>query len=329
MDANMYIPLPEELEWLEANSHLHQDLEDYEDQEPPEPYPEEEEEQLPEPPSPLSQPQVNGQKRPLSDGPDALDFGKRSKADLSKTGAEEVWLRYSLPQNSDGDLEPMVVDEERIVSRYASEIDGDCIPVTRPGGDRVYLKISATGSDGRLKKLDLEGRTKGLILEPISVLMQRVEQDAFTKALQASSELQNDAILPETQVVNEQLWVDKYAPSSFTELLSDEQTNCEVLLWLKQWDSCVFGSEIRSTTEEVLSALRRHSSIAQHQRPSGMSFFRKNKGQRLSDGNSRYSNNLDQENGNLKGLQELWNKKSRGTGPPEQKIMKHQTLKRI
>ena len=91
-------------------------------------------------------------------------------------------------------------------------------------------------------------------------------------------------------------------------------------MWLKQWDSCVFGSEIRSTTEEVLSALRRHSSIAQHQRPSGMSFLRKNKGQRLSDGNSRYSNNLDQENGNLKGLQELWNKKSRGTGPPEQKV---------
>ena len=51
-----------------------------------------------------------------------------------------------------------------------------------------------------------------------------------------------------------------------------------------------------------------------------MSFLRKNKGQRLSDGNSRYSNNLDQENGNLKGLQELWNKKSRGTSPPEQKV---------
>eukprot|EP00261_Vitis_vinifera_P032130 XP_019073373.1 PREDICTED: LOW QUALITY PROTEIN: chromosome transmission fidelity protein 18 homolog [Vitis vinifera] len=261
------------------------------------------------------------QKRPISDGPDAPNSGKRSKADLSEIGAEEDWLRYSLPQDSDGDLEPMVVDEERIVSRYASEIDGDCIPVTGPGGDRVYLKISATGSDGRLKKLDLEGRTKGLILEPISVLMQRVEQDAFTKALQASSKLQNDAILPETLVVNEQLWVDKYAPSSFTELLSDEQTNREVLLWLKQWDSCVFGSEIRSTMEEVLSALRRHSSIAQHQRPSGMSFLRKNKGQRLSDGNSRYSNNLDQENGNLKGLQELWNKKSRGTSPPEQKIL--------
>ncbi|QHO12089.1 3-ketoacyl-CoA thiolase 1, peroxisomal [Arachis hypogaea] len=44
--------------------------------------------------------------------------------------------------------------------------------------------------------------------------------------------------------LQEQLWVDKYAPKSFTELLSDEQTNREVLLWLKQWDSAVFGSDV-------------------------------------------------------------------------------------
>ncbi|XP_057752456.1 uncharacterized protein LOC130970398 [Arachis stenosperma] len=37
--------------------------------------------------------------------------------------------------------------------------------------------------------------------------------------------------VPTTQMVHEQLWVDKYAPKSFTELLSDEQTNREVLLW--------------------------------------------------------------------------------------------------
>ena len=91
-------------------------------------------------------------------------------------------------------------------------------------------------------------------------------------------------------------------------------------MWLKQWDSCVFGSEIRSTKEEVLSALKRHSSIAQHQKPSFISFLTKNKGQRFSDGNFGYSNNLDEENENLKDLQELWNKKSRGAGPPEQKV---------
>lgn len=48
------------------------------------------------------------------------------------------------------------------------------------------------------------------------------------QALEASSEHQNDITIPETTIVHEQLWVEKYAPSSFTELLSDEQTNREV-----------------------------------------------------------------------------------------------------
>lgn len=48
------------------------------------------------------------------------------------------------------------------------------------------------------------------------------------QALQSSVEGSSDAILPETPVVNEKLWVDKYAPNSFMELLSDEQTNREV-----------------------------------------------------------------------------------------------------
>ncbi|GLT72910.1 hypothetical protein SLA2020_448050 [Shorea laevis] len=161
----------------------------------------------------------------------------------------------------------------------------------------------------------------GLILEPVSILLQKAEQEAFTKALQASSEGQSGITLPETPVVHEQLWVDKYAPSSFSELLSDEQTNREVLLWLKQWDSCVFGSEIRSTSDEVLSALRRHSSIAQHQKHSDSNFLRKNRGPRWRNERFENSNNLDHENSNSKGIQDSWNKKSRLTGPPEQKLL--------
>lgn len=33
---------------------------------------------------------------------------------------------------------------------------------------------------------------------------------------------------PEACIVSEKLWVEKYAPNSFSELLSDEQTNREV-----------------------------------------------------------------------------------------------------
>ena len=50
------------------------------------------------------------------------------------------------------------------------------------------------------------------------------------KALQASSEDQDDVVHTGTEVMHEQLWVDKYAPNSFTELLSDEQTNREVCM---------------------------------------------------------------------------------------------------
>ncbi|KAL6312860.1 hypothetical protein AAG906_025891 [Vitis piasezkii] len=44
-------------------------------------------------------------------------------------------------------------------ARKIGAIDGDCI-VVGPGGDKVYLKISDR-ERRRLKKLDLEGRTKG------------------------------------------------------------------------------------------------------------------------------------------------------------------------
>jgi chromosome transmission fidelity protein 18 len=37
------------------------------------------------------------------------------------------------------------------------------------------------------------------------------------------------------------LWVDRYRPKRFTDLLGDERVHREVLAWVKQWDLCVFG----------------------------------------------------------------------------------------
>ncbi|KAH9650052.1 AAA domain-containing protein [Citrus sinensis] len=312
MDMDMHIPLPEELELLEAN---------YQDLDPPEQDPD-----PPEPVPPDSLPlEINGHKRPRSDTPkspidvDEPQFDEKRSRIVDND--DEDWLRYSPPPPQARD-DARVEVEEKFVSRYASEIDGDCLPVTAPsGGDRVYVKISSSGVEERVKKLDVRAHSNSLTSEPIDVLLQKVEQEAFNKALNSSSEGQSDRSLPEKPVVHEQLWVDKYAPNSFTELLSDEQTNREVLLWLKQWDSCVFGSEIRSTSEEVLSALRRHSTISQNKKQNDSSFTRKNRGNRWSNGNFRNSNNLEYENSNSKGIQDSWHKKTRSTGPPEQKVL--------
>jgi hypothetical protein len=36
------------------------------------------------------------------------------------------------------------------------------------------------------------------------------------------------------------LWVDKYSPKKFNELLSEDKVNREVLHWIKAWDGVVF-----------------------------------------------------------------------------------------
>ncbi|XP_043720453.1 chromosome transmission fidelity protein 18 homolog [Telopea speciosissima] len=352
---DMDVPLPEELEWLESNALIEeeQEEEDYY-------YPEEEEgvqeqlqqqqqqRQVLEPPrttqpssstsishikstsvADLSLSPKNGKKRPLSDKclSDVLSSrnessdGKRNRVDPPPDiEIDEDWLRNSPPKENT-DPAPPVVEEEKFISRFASEIEGAYMPITGPSGDRVYAKMSWVGVNNDSKKLRVQGYANDLISKPINILMENVEQEALTKALQTSAESPNDLILPEVPVVTEQLWVDKYAPNSFTELLSVEQTNREVLLWLKQWDSCVFGSEIRNTTDDVLSALRRHSVRSQNQKSSEMSSFGKKKGFPLSYQTLRQSNDAFKENDKLKNIQELWNKKSRTTSPLEQKVL--------
>lgn len=45
-------------------------------------------------------------------------------------------------------------------------------------------------------------------------------------------------------VINDKLWVDKYRPRSYLELLSDETVNRQFLHWLKLWDKIVFNRNI-------------------------------------------------------------------------------------
>ncbi|KAG1337747.1 chromosome transmission fidelity protein 18 [Cocos nucifera] len=241
--------------------------------------------------------------------------------------SDEEWLRYSPPKDvaaadatPESDVAVPDVAEEKFISRFASEIEGKSMPVTGPCGDRVYAWMSSGEMGGTQRKLIREKPANYLLSEPISILSRRVEQDALAKALQTSFDLPIHQTHSTSQTVNEQLWVEKYAPKSFTELLSDEQTNREVLLWLKQWDSSVFGSQIRATTDDVLSALRRHSSV-QHQKFSNPKFFGKKWGAPFSNQNFKSSDVFDGENNNLKVVSELSSRKSPVNHPPEQKVL--------
>lgn len=95
----------------------------------------------------------------------------------------------------------------------------------------------------------------------------------------------------------------------------------KVLLWLKQWDSCVFGSKIRATTDDVFSALRRNSS-AHHQTLSDNKFFSKKHATSSINQRHKHSNFTERENNNLNGVSELRSKTQTLSCHPEQKVGK-------
>lgn len=183
---DMDIPMPGELEWLEANSHLPE--EDYDYFEPPEPYPEHEDDRpLPEEEERMKQPVIkfgielnqtvdninfspsetliNVQKRTRSEDEVVLEcFGeKRGRFDGKEEEEDQDWLRYSEVRENDVEnvAEEETVEAEKFVSRFASEIDGEFMPVTGLNGDRVYAKICRSDRVGHVQKLDARTRDSG------------------------------------------------------------------------------------------------------------------------------------------------------------------------
>jgi len=68
-------------------------------------------------------------------------------------------------------------------------------------------------------------------------VLERVFMFPFSTTAATVSETNKSANLtPE-----DTLWVDRYRPRKFTELLGNERVARETMAWVKQWDWCVFG----------------------------------------------------------------------------------------
>eukprot|EP00891_Asterochloris_glomerata_P002587 jgi/Astpho2/2587/Aster-04292 len=148
--------------------------------------------------------------------------------------------------------------------------------VTLEDGRRAYctLRRPRPGRQGAVAA-KVQGKTQQLLSRPMAQIIQDINHENLRRAVQQSKTLEGmldeeqDPLLqqalqesareapacagppfPSPHSSEGQLWVDKYAPRSFLELLSEEQVNREVVKWVKAWDPCVFGRQPRPSSPQ-------------------------------------------------------------------------------
>eukprot|EP00002_Diphylleia_rotans_P029877 TRINITY_DN6105_c0_g1_i1.p1 TRINITY_DN6105_c0_g1~~TRINITY_DN6105_c0_g1_i1.p1 ORF type:complete len:903 (-),score=198.56 TRINITY_DN6105_c0_g1_i1:40-2748(-) len=81
-----------------------------------------------------------------------------------------------------------------------------------------------------------------LLSRPIEdIISDVIRKKSQNMELKQQQQQQNPITQSMRRIPEEKLWVDKYKPNNFLDLLSDEATNREILRWIKSWDEAVFN----------------------------------------------------------------------------------------
>ncbi|KAK5899222.1 hypothetical protein CesoFtcFv8_008722 [Champsocephalus esox] len=155
---------------------------------------------------------------------------------------------------------PSVLD----ISGFASILDSPqatCSSDSIAAWSRVYLKQTEDTAtkivDSRFVP-DFQG-SLGLLAVPVNALRDQESDRRHQLVVEESLRLSeviasslNDALVDPEEEEDDpddaegrtsRLWVDRFSPRQYTQLLSDDFTNRCLLKWLKLWDTVVFGRE--------------------------------------------------------------------------------------
>lgn len=160
-------------------------------------------------------------------------------------------------------------DGRNVKSKYETEPTGVfSISTVLSNGKRLYFPYDKYNR--RLEKIKRsyndpsggggggsdEGNNGGFLLDKsVYRLKEEIEADNISFASVQTRRILDDASAANNQEqagtsVKEELWLEKYRPQSFFELMSDERINENVMLWVKQWDQLVFGREPKESLKK-------------------------------------------------------------------------------
>ncbi|XP_076649239.1 chromosome transmission fidelity protein 18 homolog [Halictus rubicundus] len=112
------------------------------------------------------------------------------------------------------------------------------VALTRPhDAQRIYIRVK---NDAVPSVNSSEHKFSDLLPIPYSQLKAEAEEIMVQNAKRISCETVGNTSTTD-DVQDSELWVDKYRPRTYIELLSDESVNRHLLHWIKLWDKVVFN----------------------------------------------------------------------------------------
>ncbi|XP_053813966.1 chromosome transmission fidelity protein 18 homolog [Vidua chalybeata] len=223
---------------------------------------------------PAAEPRTPKPKRQRLEAVKKLDFGADDELapDVSWDGGPEAPLAPHNTSSNHLEMSGMIplqttppLEKKRVLRR--PPVLEDYINVTSTQGTRVFLVLRDDPCRTGLELPDSLGwnarRPLHLLGVPFSYLKEQVDQERRRQVLEASQQLTEiinsclgsepsaespDASMDTAPAAQEEpashcLWVDKFTPQRYMELLSDDYTNRCLLKWLKLWDTVVFGKD--------------------------------------------------------------------------------------
>ncbi|XP_055921861.1 chromosome transmission fidelity protein 18 homolog [Eupeodes corollae] len=129
------------------------------------------------------------------------------------------------------------------------------IPLQRSDNERVYCRYHSMDYETKhINDINVFGKGyRGLLGESKEDIWndarELVLKRLTTNGTQTRNPLRGIDVPEQGLVGSGNLWVDKYKPRKYLDLLSDEGTNRNLLFWLKMWDKVVFGKEFKPREE--------------------------------------------------------------------------------
>ncbi|XP_028179498.1 chromosome transmission fidelity protein 18 homolog [Ostrinia furnacalis] len=117
--------------------------------------------------------------------------------------------------------------------------------LTNSDGDRIYVRLeSETSWDQSLDSTEDQLSLQSMYAKTWDEARKILEKKQEAEILRQSQEPLPDI---STDINGNNLWVDKYRPHSYIDLLSEEPVNRALLHWLHLWDKIVFKKEVKTT----------------------------------------------------------------------------------